>query len=937
MKASLWFYERFKFFILSGRYLTLLAILIMAQLNAQHTPEIINYTPKEYLAHPQNWAISQHKDRIVYMANTEGLLRYNGNLWTLHKLKTNKIIRSVFCQKDKIFTGAYGEIGYWENDGCQDLTYYSLNNKVPVGILDKEEIWHITGDDKFIYFQSFSILLAYDGQRITHIKLPGNIMFLQHVQDKFYIQTLDNGIFEISGDKISQPLKGSEFFSGKIVTGIEAHPDNPMALLISTNSHGIYSLYDGNLTSWRADLNPYFSGVQINKMKTTSEGYIILGTIRDGLLAFDADGTLKFHLHAANGLQNNTVLSVVQDAESNIWLGLDKGISMVNINSSVQLFYDQKGTLGTFYTTLIKDSVLYAGTNQGLYFIKLNRQKFPPKENTSFQLLSGTQGQVWYLKDMGSFILCGHNDGTVTIRGGKVEKNTSLTGGWFAEEVIINDKRMLLQGTYTGLGIYEINLNGISFVHKIRGYDEPVKKFVKQGNHIWVTSPNTGVVRLTIDTELTTVMQKDYYQASKGLGSFANFDLNIFRNGVYVFDGNTHYKYHSRKDKFVPDRFLQEIASGCLIRSGKRDEWFVVHTDKVVQMQDNKIKTTYPYALNRDYHAISQVGNQYIFCLDQGYAWTNDLKTPDIFHKNKIIPDYILFANETQCIPLDSPKNIQIAYKDHSFRIYFHETYFSNNKTCTYRLKPLNHQWKKTTDKAFIEFSNLPAGKYQLEIKGVNSIVSSVNFTVLPPWYLSDLAKWLYVIFIAILILILRRYFLKKLRSARIKMEEENARLLRERMYQMENDRLIQDNMTKSKDLVNTALHLIQKNEILEEIKKEIKAIRNTENHNISENDFRTIIRRINYNLQVEDDKNLFESNFNQIHESFLQKLKTLHPSLTPADLKLAAYLKMNLPSKDIAPLFNISIRGLENKRYRLRKKLGLSSTASITDYLMTL
>jgi DNA-binding CsgD family transcriptional regulator len=937
MKRIVWLFTGFNFLLRRSNILTLFSVLFLLQLHGQHTPEIINYSPKEHLGHPQNWAISQHNDRTVYIANTEGLLRYNGNLWTLHKLNSNKIIRSVYCQKNKIFTGAYGEIGFWENDGCHQLKYYSLNDKVPDGLLDKEEIWHITGDDQFIFFQSFSILLAYDGNKITQLKLPGNIMFLQRVHNKFYIQTLDHGIYEVAGNKVMQKLKGSEFFSGKIVTGIEATPNNAAALLISTNSHGVYNLEDGRLTPWRPDLNAYFSEVQINKMKKTSEGYIVLGTIRDGLLAFDSAGILKFHLHAANGLQNNTVLSVVQDADSNIWLGLDKGISMVNINSPVQLFYDQKGTLGTFYTTLIKDSILYAGTNQGLYFIKLEIKKFPSRQNTSFQLIKGTQGHVWYLRDMGSFILCGHNDGTITISGDKFEKNSSLTGGWYAEEVIIRGKRMLLQGTYTGLGLYEIGLNGLSFLYKIRGYDEPVKKFVRQGDYIWVTSPNTGIARLTLDQDFTTVVKRDYYQASKGLGSFANFDLNFFRNGVYVFDGNTHYKYNSRQDKFVPDKLLQDIAPGCLIRSGKRNDWFVIHPDKVVLMQDNDIKTTYPYALNRDYHAISQVGTQYLLCLDQGYAWTSDIKNPDLYDKNKIIPDYIVFTNSTECLPWTDQENINIAYQHHSFRIYFHTTFFSHNATYTYRLKPLQQQWKKTTDKAFIEFSNLPAGQYQLEIKGINTEATVVTFTVLPPWYFSTLARWMYIILMAGLFFMLRRFFLKKLKSARIKMEKENARLLRERMYQMENDRLIQDNMTKSKDLVNTALHLIQKNEILEEIKKEIKAIRNTENHNISENDFRNIIRRINYNLQVEDDKNLFESNFNQIHESFLQKLKALHPTLSPADLRLAAYLKMNLPSKDIAPLFNISIRGLENKRYRLRKKLGLSSSANMTDYLMSL
>ena len=80
---------------------------------SQHTPAIINYKVAEYKAHQQNWSISQERSGLMYFANTDGLLSFNGNAWSLHKLETNKIIRSVFAHGDRIYTGAYGEIAYW--------------------------------------------------------------------------------------------------------------------------------------------------------------------------------------------------------------------------------------------------------------------------------------------------------------------------------------------------------------------------------------------------------------------------------------------------------------------------------------------------------------------------------------------------------------------------------------------------------------------------------------------------------------------------------------------------------------------------------------------------------------------------------------------------------------------------------------------------------
>ncbi|MFZ4058646.1 MAG: helix-turn-helix transcriptional regulator [Ferruginibacter sp.] len=76
---------------------------------------------------------------------------------------------------------------------------------------------------------------------------------------------------------------------------------------------------------------------------------------------------------------------------------------------------------------------------------------------------------------------------------------------------------------------------------------------------------------------------------------------------------------------------------------------------------------------------------------------------------------------------------------------------------------------------------------------------------------------------------------------------------------------------------------------------------------------------------------------YNSVHHNFLNALKTTHPDITPGELKLSAYLRMNLSTKEIAQLMNISVRGVEISRYRLRKKLQLNTEASLFDYLITI
>jgi DNA-binding CsgD family transcriptional regulator len=97
------------------------------------------------------------------------------------------------------------------------------------------------------------------------------------------------------------------------------------------------------------------------------------------------------------------------------------------------------------------------------------------------------------------------------------------------------------------------------------------------------------------------------------------------------------------------------------------------------------------------------------------------------------------------------------------------------------------------------------------------------------------------------------------------------------------------------------------------------------------------VIKTIDNNLNNEDDWKFFEQAFNNTDREFLKKIKSVHVSLTKNDLKICAYLRLNLSSKDIAPLLNISLRSVEIKRYRLRKKLKLSHNEGLTEYILSI
>src|ERR1044072_2569668 len=95
-------------------------------------PEIINYPKQVYNAGTQNWKIVQDKKGIIYAANDEGLLSFDGSFWKRYTLQGGTGVRSVAVGIDgRILLGSQGEIGYFEPGRNGNLQYHSLNDLVP--------------------------------------------------------------------------------------------------------------------------------------------------------------------------------------------------------------------------------------------------------------------------------------------------------------------------------------------------------------------------------------------------------------------------------------------------------------------------------------------------------------------------------------------------------------------------------------------------------------------------------------------------------------------------------------------------------------------------------------------------------------------------------------------------------------------------------------
>lgn len=425
-------------------------------------PFIINYSKEIYKADNQNWSVSSDNNGIIYFANNKGLLEFDGSNWVLHEMPEGGVLRSVFVDKqNRIYIGAYEEFGYWETNNNGEKKYFSLSSSLPQNTFHNDEIWKIDSLNGNIYFQSFSTIFKYDGQKINIIKPESPIVLLLKARNRLFVHVIGIGLYELKNDELTL-LPGSEFLANDEIKFVLPYENDNF--LIGACENGILVYNNITFSDWKTPIATLIRESEINNGIQLKNNYVI-GTITNGVFILGKDGLLKHHLNASNFLQNNTVLSLHADNKNNLWIALDRGIDYVEMNSSLDFYIDPFYTIGAVYAAALDNKNLWIGTNKGLY-------KYVFDENDKIyikpQLLNGTQGQVLSLNVIDNELLCGHTNGTYSVKEGKIVKISEVKGGYDFEKLNYNNEEIVIQSTYSSLVAYKKDINGWRFSHLIR-------------------------------------------------------------------------------------------------------------------------------------------------------------------------------------------------------------------------------------------------------------------------------------------------------------------------------------------------------------------------------------------------------------------------------------------------------------------------------------
>jgi DNA-binding CsgD family transcriptional regulator/preprotein translocase subunit YajC len=287
-----------------------------------------------------------------------------------------------------------------------------------------------------------------------------------------------------------------------------------------------------------------------------------------------------------------------------------------------------------------------------------------------------------------------------------------------------------------------------------------------------------------------------------------------------------------------------------------------------------------------------------------------------------------------------------------NLRCSFSATDYKSPDFLQYRVKleGLDRDWSDWTSETVRIFTNLSPGQYSFQVQarrkdGLESKIASFSFVVCPPWYKSVLALILYALvfvgFFAGFLLRQQQKFesekekLTKVHQQAVAQQQREVEQSKAAVTEIQNEKLEAEIRYNNQELAMATMHLVQKGEILLTVQENLNKIFEKSADTAVKKEIQQLLNLLNFDTQLDEDWQQFAFHFDQVHVDFLKRLREQYTQLGINDQKLCAYLRMNLTTKEIAPLMNISVRGVEASRYRLRKKLDLPNDANLTDFMM--
>lgn len=777
------FYKIITAFLFFG-YLYVLSfpLQIYAQASSEKgLPFITNYSPKTFNTLPQAWSIQEDERGVMYFGVQNYMLEYDGVKWRKITIKNNEgssVMRSMANHKDGlIYYGAFGDVGFLDYDSLGQKQTYSLRDFIPAANRDFLDVWTTHSTESGIYFQSREYIFRLDDKKpgakkysmMKVWKPQTKFMFAFYLDGNYYVHQQGLGLYKMVNDSLVL-IPGSEFLGKDRMQIMLPYKTagNEKQYLVGLFYSGLYLFNGKTFQPFATGADPVIkTGATLYKGLQLRNGNYVLSTAGNGIVIIDAQGNMQHKINRDVGLQDESIYVPYEDKKGTLWLGMDNGISRVEIASPLTKFTLQSGiNTGVLGVTRFEDN-LYIGTSNGLLAFDKTTAFFNPVPGIPLNQVFALYPTGNQLLIPGDGLFSVHNKKAITIR-------SSISGDLQLSSLKVLDKfpNILLGGGNFGVAVFnKIGVDGFNFAGYVPGITDQIWSFAEnKDGTIWAGTQAGLVYRVTlaVDEKGHIDMQKTSFKKygieqgyKKGLGQ-----VYTIKGISYFIADSSIYTFNDQLKRFIPDSTFGHFTKG-----GGNTEFEMVEDDKGrVWIRFGKdLRIAYPkpeggYRFdNTLLSSINELTIQKIFTEKNGIVWlcTTDglIRYDENIENNndKSFKTILRFAsagkNSLSTIINIEKKSVPVSYKNNSLRFEYAAPFFEQEEKTEYQtwLEGFEKDWSAFDKNYYKEYTNLPTGDYHFHVRAKNiyqqlSEEAVYSFSINPPWYKTWWAYLLYAI-----------------------------------------------------------------------------------------------------------------------------------------------------------------------------------------------
>jgi len=810
-----------------------------------------NYPIEVYQGASQNWAILQDKHGVIYVANSEGLLRYDGTRWDLISLPDREAIYYADIDSEgNIYTSSTFEIGVFKIGSGGKYEYHSLTHKIP-GSFRLDERTGVRVFNNEVFFCNENHLYIYtNGEFKVH-----------HPGGEGFIVSRNNIYLKKRGGLYNYKKEG--FASQSYFTKAK---DKHYRWFSNNYSDNLLALDDRNQV-WLADekrpddewrvlsekLNKNLQNLKIQNITTTGNGNIVVHIGR-AILFFNGKGELVYRIDNENLLEGDAF--VMEDQQHNLWFNADSNILQVIASSPVSYYDGNNGLKGFIMSFGSTTQYQYIGTTKGIFY---------EKDRGTFTMLRGVEGGIWNLYNFHNTVYACHDSSVLELYHDKAK--IIIKHPWVMSLCSLKNRTdRMIMGTYnTGIWLLQ-HKDGKWSKKKIKGFEEETRNILEdeEGN-IWISHLNKGIWKLKLNEEMDSVTSNTFYDKTSGLPSNIYNKIHRLQGKIVVSTSNGIYSYSKTRNSFEQESVYNKAlgSSFCiytLTESPEGDIYFWgahakgKETAGVLQKQSNgemkllltpfnKIATSFRnLRVSVDAPILfTNSGEVWIGSDQKVYSYNPDQKTfyidPIHVSVQKVwASDSLIYEHSTNTT---SPA-LRFAFNNLKFEFLCSSLENTEMNQYQYKIEGFESKWSEWTTGREAHYTNLPAGDYifYVRAKNIYDVISepaSFPFRINPPWYNTRLAYLVYIGSIFILGYLLVEYSVRR---------EKKQKMILEGIVNEKTKELIYVNnllLSKNDQLQNA-------NTIIEGQNKEIK----NRNETLEDEVHKRTKELVEYNQQLE-------------------------------------------------------------------------------------